>query len=80
VASEPVAIADDEVDDGIASGAKEGTTVIERVLREVGNGTTFSMLTKNNYSDWTMMMRVKLKVRGLRVAVSTRAVSIHKKI
>jgi hypothetical protein len=58
-----------KVDDDIASGAKEGTTVIRRVIREVGGRTTFPVLTKSNSLDWAMMMRVMLKVCSLCVIV-----------
>jgi hypothetical protein len=58
-----------KVDDDIASGAKEGTTVIRRVIREVGGRTTFPVLTKSNSLDWVMMMRVMLKVCSLCVIV-----------
>jgi hypothetical protein len=63
------AMAGGKGDDGAASGAKEGTTVVQRVVREVSGATAFPVLTKNNYSDWAMLMRVKLKARGLWVAV-----------
>jgi hypothetical protein len=56
-------------DDGGVRGSKEGTTFVQRVVHEVGGGTAFPMLTKTNYSDWAMLMRVKLKVRGLWVAI-----------
>jgi hypothetical protein len=62
-------MAGDKVDDGIAGGAKEGTTVIQRVVHEVGDGMMFPVLSKNNYFDWAMMMRVKLKVCSLWVVV-----------
>jgi hypothetical protein len=60
----------DKVDDGVAGGAKEGTTVIQRVVHEVGIGTAFPVFTKNNYSDYAMMMRFKLKARGLWITVN----------
>jgi hypothetical protein len=46
-----------------------GAMVIQRVVREVGDGMVFLVLTKTNYTDWAMLMRVKLKARGLWVAV-----------
>jgi hypothetical protein len=46
-----------------------GAMVIQHVVREVGGGAAFPVLTKTNYSDWAMLMQVKLKVRGLWVAV-----------
>jgi uncharacterized membrane protein YgcG len=35
------------------------------VIREVGGGSSYPTLTKTNYSDWALLMKVKLKVRGL---------------
>jgi hypothetical protein len=53
-----------------ASGAKEGGVIVQRIVREVGGGTAFPVLTKTNYTDWAMLMRVKLKARGLWDAVN----------
>jgi hypothetical protein len=39
------------------------------VVREVSDRTAFPVLTKNDYSDWAMLMRVMLKVCGLWVTV-----------
>jgi hypothetical protein len=39
--------------------------VIQRVIHEVGDGSSYPALTKTNYSDWTLLMKVKLKVRAL---------------
>jgi hypothetical protein len=41
---------------------KDGV-VMQRVIREVGGGSSYPALTKINYSDWTLLMKVKLKVR-----------------
>jgi hypothetical protein len=46
-----------------------GTTVIQRKVHEVGNRTVYPLLTKINYSEWSMLMKVKLKARGLWVTV-----------
>jgi hypothetical protein len=35
--------------------------MIQRVIREVGGGTSYPALTKTNYSDWAHLMKVKLK-------------------
>jgi hypothetical protein len=35
----------------------------------VGSGTVFPLLTKSNYTEWALLMRVKLKARGLWVTV-----------
>jgi hypothetical protein len=43
---------------------KDGV-MIQRVIREVGGGSSYPALTKTNYSDWALLMKVKLKVRTL---------------
>jgi hypothetical protein len=43
---------------------KDGV-VIQRVIREVGGGSSYPALTKTNYSDWALLMKVKLKARAL---------------
>jgi hypothetical protein len=40
--------------------SKDGV-VMWRVIREVGSGSSYPALTKINYSDWTLLMKVKLK-------------------
>jgi hypothetical protein len=35
--------------------------VIQMVIREVGSGSSYPALTKTNYSDWVLLMKVKLK-------------------
>jgi hypothetical protein len=44
--------------------SKDGV-VIQRVIREVGGGSSYSALTKTNYSDWALLMKVKLKARAI---------------
>ncbi|WVZ61907.1 hypothetical protein U9M48_011715 [Paspalum notatum var. saurae] len=46
-----------------------GGTVVQRVIHEVGGGTSYPALTKTNYSDWAALMKVKLKARALWAAV-----------
>jgi hypothetical protein len=43
----------------------EDGVVIQRVIRELGGGNSYPALTKTNYSDWTLLMKVKLKVQAL---------------
>jgi hypothetical protein len=57
---------------GDGTGGKEGASgggVIQRVIHEVGGGSSYPTLTKTNYSDWALLMMVKLKARGLWSAV-----------
>jgi hypothetical protein len=44
--------------------SKDGV-VIQRVIYEVGGGSSYPALTKSNYTDWALLMKVKLKVRAL---------------
>jgi hypothetical protein len=39
--------------------------VIQRVIPEVGGGSSYPALTKTNYSGWALLMKVKLKARAL---------------
>jgi hypothetical protein len=48
-------------DDGIY---KDGV-VIQRVIHEVGGGSSYPALTKTNYSDCVLLMKVKLKAWAL---------------
>jgi hypothetical protein len=43
--------------------------VVQRVVREVSGGISYPILTKSNYSDWALLMKVKLKARALWSAV-----------
>jgi hypothetical protein len=44
--------------------SKDGV-MIQRVIHEVGGGTSYPALTKINYSDWALMTKVELKARAL---------------
>jgi hypothetical protein len=51
------------------SATRRGGRIREvRVIKEVSN-TSFPLLTKGNYEEWSLMMKVKLQVRGLWEAV-----------
>jgi hypothetical protein len=39
--------------------------VIQRVIHEVGGGSSYPALTKTNYSDWALLIKVKLKAWAL---------------
>jgi hypothetical protein len=43
--------------------------VVQRVVREVSGGISYPVLTKTNYSNWALLMKVKLKARALWSAV-----------
>jgi hypothetical protein len=51
--------------------------VIQCVVHEVGSGTIFPVLTRGNYTKWVMLMRVKLKARGLWVIVKKGEVDLQ---
>jgi hypothetical protein len=44
-----------------------GQLVIERVVEKVTSAglTNYPLLTKTNYNQWSLLMRIKLKARGL---------------
>jgi hypothetical protein len=42
----------------------------------VGGRTAFPMLTKTNYLEWPMLMKVKLKTRGLWVTFDRQDVDL----
>jgi hypothetical protein len=48
-----------------------GGGAVQRVIREVGGGSSYPTLTKTNYSDWALLMKVKLKAKGLWLAVES---------
>jgi hypothetical protein len=52
-----------------SSGDKHGSVMAQWIIHEVGGGTAFPVLTKTNYTDWAMLMRIKLKACGLWVTV-----------
>ena len=38
--------------------------VVERVVKEVGGG-NYLTLTRTNYTEWSLLMKVKLQARGI---------------
>ena len=40
------------------------TTVVKQLVRDIGSA-QFSMLTRSNYDEWAVIMKVMLKARGL---------------
>lgn len=45
--------------------------VVRRVMKEVGSSANYPILTKTNYGDWALMMKVMLQARSLWEAVNT---------
>lgn len=37
---------------------------VQWVIREVSSGSSYPILTKTNYSDWVLLMKVKLKAKA----------------
>jgi hypothetical protein len=60
---------DGKVVDNGDSETRDDSVFIQRVVREVGGGTTFPVLTKSNYTEWAILIKVKLKAWGLWVTV-----------
>ena len=51
--------------------------MVQRVIREVSAGTVFPMLTKTNYSNWALLMKVKLRAPLLWTAIEKGGVKPH---
>ncbi|XP_078437633.1 uncharacterized protein LOC144708254 [Wolffia australiana] len=60
------------------AGRKDG--IVQRVIREVSAGTGFPMLTKTNYSEWALLMRVKLKAQLLWSAIEEGGAEPHEEM
>jgi hypothetical protein len=54
---------------GLGSDPADG--VVQQVIREVGGGSSYPTLTKSNYPDRALLMKVKLKARGLWEAINS---------
>jgi hypothetical protein len=44
--------------------SKDGV-MIQRVIHEVSGGSSYPTLTKTNYSNWALLMKMKLKAQAL---------------
>jgi hypothetical protein len=51
--------------------------VVQRVIKESGGSMSWPMLTKMNYNDWSLLMKVKLQARQLWDAVEFSDVEFH---
>src|SRR6266508_3135173 len=51
--------------------------VRERIIREGGGGAQYPVLTRTNYADWAIIMRVQLQAQGLWDAVNLGDVDDH---
>jgi hypothetical protein len=38
--------------------------MVERAVKDVGGG-SYPMLTRMNYTEWSLLMKVKLQARGI---------------
>lgn len=56
---------------GCASGSSGGDhgLVIHRVVKDGGDPVNYPLLTKTNYNDWALLMKIKLQARNLWAAV-----------
>ncbi|WVZ68034.1 hypothetical protein U9M48_017025 [Paspalum notatum var. saurae] len=50
-------------------GGGRGTLVIQKTVRDVGSSAPYPVLTRTNYDNWVVMMKVMLEARGLWEAV-----------
>ncbi|CAN6346150.1 unnamed protein product [Urochloa humidicola] len=56
--------------ESVSPGRRETTYVVKKTIRDVG-GAAYPMLTRTNYAEWAVLMKVMLKARGLFAAVTT---------
>jgi hypothetical protein len=50
----------------------------QRVVREIGIGpANWPLLTKMNYTEWTLIMKIKLQARNLWEAIEPREVTLQ---
>jgi hypothetical protein len=54
--------------------------VVQRVAREVSGGISYPILTKANYSDWAILVKVKLKERALWSAVEKGGTNVQEEM
>jgi hypothetical protein len=52
-------------------GDSSGGGAVQRMIHKVGGGSSYPTLTKMNYSEWALLMKVKIKGRGLWSTVET---------
>jgi hypothetical protein len=52
--------------------------IVQRVIKESGGSTPWPMLSKMNYNDWSLLMKVKLQARQLWDAVEFSDAEFHK--
>ena len=57
-------------------GRELAAPVVQKVIRESGLA-SWPMLTKTNYNDWSLLMKVKLEARGYRDAVKHGDIDFH---
>jgi hypothetical protein len=58
-----------------AGGSGKGDVV--RVVREIGGSANWPMLTKTNYTQWSLLMKLKMKARHLWEAIEPGRVAPH---
>jgi hypothetical protein len=59
--------------------SKDGA-VVQRVIHEVSAGSGYPTLTKTNYSDWALLMKVKLRARMLWDVIEHGGADIHEEM
>jgi hypothetical protein len=50
----------------------------QRVVREIGGLVNWSLLTKMNYTEWALIMKIKMHARNLCVAIEPGGVSCRR--
>ncbi|BAF28754.2 Os11g0656500 [Oryza sativa Japonica Group] len=58
------------------SGGGDRGLVIHRVVKEGGGSVNYPLLTKTNYNDWALLMKIKLQARCLWAAIEPDGVDV----
>lgn len=64
-------------DHASGSGGSDRGLVIHHMVKETGGSMNYPLLTKTNYNDWSLMMKLKLQARCLWNAVDPSSVAFH---
>lgn len=59
------------------SGGSDRGLVIHRVVKEAGGAANYPLLTRTNYNDWSLLMKIKLQARCLWGAIDPGGVELH---
>ena len=62
---------------GVDGAGSSGKGDVVRVVREIGGSANWPMLTKTNYTQWSLVMKVKIQARHMWEAIDPGGVLFH---